>query len=371
MAENPNELKKPAGTPAPAADEPVIHVIPEKFYGAALRKKIPKNPPPQAMPGTPPPPAPPKKGGPAVIAIIAIAAVVLIGGGAAAYFLVFKKPAAVVNTTPPPPPPPVCGDKKCEAPGETPASCSADCGPPPPVCGDRKCDSTESPQNCSADCGPPPPVCGDSKCEAPETFESCANDCKPPEPTPGLDSDSDGLTDEEERSVFNTNPNDPNTDKDSYVDLNEALNLFDPSKPAPSSLKDNPGIAVYSNADQNYVIFRPAAWTIREGTAEAKKEIFFDAATGEFIEVLVQDKEKTQPIMDWYLAQAPGVTSSQVELYKTKQGYDAVLSPDKFTAYVDGGERVYVVSYNLGKRFEIQYKVTFQMMVQSLTKLTP
>src|SRR5688572_72520 len=282
MAENPNELKKPAGTPAPAADEPVIHVIPEKFYGAALRKKIPKTPPPQAAPGTPPPPGPAKKGSPAVIAIIAIAAVLLIGGGAAAYFLVFKKPAVVVNTTPPPPPAPVCGDKKCEAPGETPI-------------------------NCSTDCGPPPPVCGDNKCEAPETFESCANDCKPPEPTPGLDSDSDGLTDEEERNVFNTNPNDPNTDKDSYVDLNEALNLFDPSKPAPSSLKDNPGIAVYSNATQNYVIFRPAAWSVREGTAGDGKEVFFDASTGEFVEVLVQEKPAGQAIMDWYLAQAPGV----------------------------------------------------------------
>ena len=135
-------------------------------------------------------------------------------------------------------------------------------------------------------------------------------------------------------------------------------------------LKDNPLIAVYSNAVQNYVIFRPAAWSVRE-TDDTKKEVFFDGPSGEFVEVLVQDKDKAQPIMDWYLAQSPGVTSSQVEPYKTKQGYDAVLSPDKFTAYVDGGNKVYVISYNLGKRFEIQYKVTFQMMVQSLQKLTP
>ena len=370
MAENPNELKKPAGTPTPAADEPVIHVIPEKFYGAALRKKIPKAMPQQMPPGQQPPPPPAKKGGP-VIAIIAIAAVLLIGGGAAAYFLVFKKPPAP-PAPPPPPPAPVCGDAKCESPSETPLTCSKDCGPPPPVCGDKKCEAPgETPNNCSADCGPPPPVCGDTKCEAPETFDSCPADCKPPEPTPGLDSDSDGLTDEEENGVFGTKSNDVNSDKDSYVDLNEVLNLFDPATPAPSQLKDNPKIAVYSNAAENYVIFRPAAWSVREGTDASKAEVFFDASTGEFIEVLVQEKSKDQAIMDWYLAQAPGVTSSQVEPYKTKQGYDAVLSPDKFTAYVDGGDRVYVVSYNLGKRFEIQYKVTFQMMVQSLTKLSP
>lgn len=346
MDPKPNELQKPAGTPAPSGDEPVIHVIPEKFYGAALKKKIPKAvPQAQPMPQGPVPPQPAKKGGPLVAIIIVLVVLLLGGGGAAAYFFLRKpapKPVAVVNTAPPPP---VCGDKKCEAP-------------------------TETPQSCSSDCGPPPPVCGDNKCESPETFESCAADCRPPEPTPGLDSDSDGLTDEEEKNVFGTNPNDSNTDKDSYVDLNEALNLFDPAKPAPSSLKDNPLIAVYSNASQNYVILRPASWSVRE-TDETKKEVFFDGPSGEFIEVLVQDKDKAQTIMDWYLAQSPGVTSSQVEPFKTKQGYDTVLSPDKFTAYVDGGDKVYVISYNLGKRFEIQYKVTFQMMVQSLQKLAP
>ncbi|MEY4744139.1 MAG: hypothetical protein RL272_84 [Candidatus Parcubacteria bacterium] len=345
MDNKPTELQKPVGTPAPSGDEPVIHVIPEKFYGAALKKKIPKEVAPKQTAATGPAPAakPAKKGPPVILIVIVL--LLFGGGGAAAFFFLRKpasKPVAVVNTAPPAP---VCGDKKCEAP-------------------------TETPQSCSSDCGPPPPVCGDAKCEAPETFESCAADCKPPEPTPGLDSDSDGLTDEEEKNVFGTNPFDPNTDKDSYVDLNEALNLFDPAKPSPAMLKDSSQIAVYSNAAQNYVIFRPAAWSVRESD-DTKKEVFFDGPSGEFVEVLVQSKEKAQSIMDWYLAQSPGVTSSQVEPYKTRQGYDAVMSPDRFTAYVDGGDRVYVVTYNLGKRFEIQYKVTFQMMVQSLQKLTP
>lgn len=392
MAEQPTELQKPAGAPKTGADEPVIHVIPEKFHGMAVRKKLPPARPLPA-PGGPTPPGTPVGAGAApkaskgpMIAIIALAAVILVGGGVFA-FLYFSKPKAPpapvcgdkqCAATESPfscsedcgPPPPVCGDKNCDAPGETPQTCSADCGPPPPVCGDRKCDAgTETPQNCSVDCGPPPAVCGDTKCEQTETFDNCPADCKPPEPTPGLDSESDGLTDEEEREVFGTDPNDPNTDNDAYVDLNEALNLFDPAKPAPSSLRDNPGISVYVNAAQSYEIFRPSAWTVREED-ETKKAVFFTAQGGEFVEVLVQDKEPGVSLLDWYLAQAPGVTSSQVEQYQTKKGYAAVSSPDRQTVYVDPGNgKVWVISYNLGNRFEIQYKVTFQMMVQSIQLL--
>jgi hypothetical protein len=371
----PTELEKPAGAQAPSANEPVIHVIPEKFYGAALKKKVGPMPPVQSGVTPPPPtgpvpPTPPKKKKP-VLLIVIIAVVLLGGGGAAAFFLLPKKkaPAPVaVNTAPPPP---VCGDKKCDAPQETAASCSADCGPPPPVCGDDKCEEPkESPQNCSADCGPPPPVCGDNKCEAPsETLESCAADCKPPEPTPGLDSESDGLTDLEEQEVFGTKIDDPNTDKDVYVDLNEALNLYDPATPAPSALKDNPKVATYSSTALGFTILRPATWNVREGTAEAK-EVFFGAPSGEFIQVLMEEKAPGQSLMEWFLAQSPGVTSSQVELYKTRQGYDAILSPDRFTAYVAfNGDKVAVVSYNLGKQLQIQYKITFQMMIMSLMSL--
>lgn len=49
----------------------------------------------------------------------------------------------------------VCGDLACD-PGETAASCPADCDAPPPtgpVCGDLRCDSKETAASCPADCG--------------------------------------------------------------------------------------------------------------------------------------------------------------------------------------------------------------------------
>lgn len=373
MATTPNALEKPTGV-APAEGEPVIHVIPDKFYGSALRKKVREmpiqtgvTPPGPRAPAPPGAPLPSKPKGKKWI-LLAVLAVVLLGAiGGAVY--VFTRPAKKPEVAAVVPPPTVCGDGRCESPKETPQNCSADCGPPPPVCGDKKCDATESPQTCPGDCGPPPPVCGDGKCETPETYEACPADCKPPEPKPGIDTDSDGLSDQEELEVFGTSPTSPNSDGDSYVDLNEALNLFDPAKPTPALLKDNPHISIYSNAAQNYVIYRPTAWSVKDADDPEKKTVFFNAPSGEFIEVLIQDKQAKQSLMDWYLSQAPGVTSSQVESYKTKMGYDAILSPDRMNAYVDFGDKAVVVSYNLGKQLIINYRVTFQVMVTSLKKL--
>lgn len=370
MAENPNELMKPAGA-APSGDEPVIHVIPEKFYGAALRKKLPKAMPAPAAAPQPQQPAAPKKQGKTAM-FVAIAVLLLLVGSAAAYFLLgTKKPApapvAVVNTAPPAP---VCGDAKCDTPSETYENCKADCPPPPPVCGDRQCDvATENYNTCPADCAPPAPVCGDKKCEEPtESLISCPEDCKKPEPKAGADADADGLTDEEETQLYHTNPNDPDTDKDSFIDNNEVLKLFDPAKPTPAMLRDNPGLAIYDNSEQHYEVFRPTNWSVKEDDA-TKKTVFFNAPTGETVTILITDKQPGQSLMDWYLAHTPGVNSSQVTTYNTRQGYDAIISPDQFAHYVDlGGDRVASVTYDLGTRLEVQYKVTFQMMVQSLRK---
>ncbi|MEK9152946.1 MAG: hypothetical protein AAB692_06285 [Patescibacteria group bacterium] len=379
----PAELEKPPGSPAtPSADEPVIHVIPDKFHGAALKMKPkapppppPQMPPPGALPPTVPPPPgqmppklPPAKPKGKTGLIIAILAVVLLFGAGGAVFVLTRgnKPAAtntnavVVG--------PVCGDNKCD-PSESPYSCQVDCGAPPPVCGDGKCDSAETSQSCAADCGAPAPVCGDKKCEAPESPDSCADDCgpppRPPPPKGGTDTDSDGLTDLEETSIYGTSVTDINTDHDSYVDVNEVINLFDPNKPTPAKLSDNPGIRVFTNEPFGYEIFWPASWSQRNGDA-TQKEAFFTAPTGEFVEVLMDENADNKSLLDWYLAQDPNVKSAEVAMFKTKQGHDEILSPNSLTAYVALGKRVAVVTYNLGSSAEIQFKSTFAMMIASL-----
>ena len=355
-------LEKPPGTPTAtppggAPSETVIHVIPDEFYGAALKKRVvepPKKPAIPVSPTAPKPPVPtapkppqPKRRGPLPIIIVVVLLLVVLGGGAAYYFLIYKPGQTV------------------KKPVQQPAVNTNVNAPSEPICGDGKCAASENFASCPVDCPPPGPVCGDNKCEDPETLETCAADCQPAEPVAGLDSDSDGVTDAEETGIYGTDQNNSDSDGDSFVDLNEVLNLFNPAKSRPSMLADNPGVAVYKNTVLGYEIFRPAAWVVSE-KGENNMETYFTSSKGEFIEVLTESNDAGKTLMDWYLEQSPGVKSSEVQLFKTLAGYEEILSPDKMTAFVAAGKKVFVISYNLGDSDKVDYKITFKMMVNSL-----
>jgi hypothetical protein len=368
--EKPTGLDKPSGAAMPPS-EPVIHVIPDQFYGAALKKRVPiEAPKVVAAPAkkdaaTPAPPPPPKKGGKLALIIIGIV-VILAALGATAYFFLFApkpkpKPPTNVNVNAAAA---VCGNGTCES-GETSSSCSADCALPAAVCGNGTCESGEDSDTCPGDCQEAAvSVCGDGKCDTDESFSDCPSDCQPPEPVPALDSDSDGLSDVEEKDIYGTNSNNPNTDGDSFVDLNEVLNLFDPTKPPPASLNDHPSWKLYSSAEQDYQILYPAKWTVKE--SDQGKEVMFNVGGGEFVEVLIDENASGKLLMDWYLEKVPGKRSSEVSMFQTRGGYDEILSDDLLTAYVSVGSRIFIVTYNLGTQTEIRYKATFTVMVNSL-----
>ncbi len=61
--------------------------------------------------------------------------------------------------------------------------------------------------------------------------------------------------------------------------------------------------------------------------------------------------------------------SSEIESITTGQGYDEILSPNRMTVFVHADSKVFVISYNLNGQLEIQYRVTFEMMVNSFRLL--
>jgi hypothetical protein len=388
MANEPqNGLAQPPGSATPA-QEPVIHVIPDEFYGAALKKKLPKEeppksaaPPPQSampqQPAAPKPPQPPKAPKPAAAAgkkrgpwlVIVIVLVLLLGGGAAAYFALRPASTPPVNTNTAPPAP-SCGNGKCEA-GETTQTCETDCPKPPPICGDNVCEGSETAENCTLDCAPPSPICGDNKCDATETPEGCSVDCStttlpPPAPTPGKDSDSDGLTDAEETEIYGTNPNASNSDSDSYVDLNEVLNLFDPAKPTPAKLEDSSGIKKFAidNQQAQFGVLYPTSWSVSDPASDGA--VTFTARNGESVRIKrVSDNAVSQSLEQYFSARYPGVSGTS---FKTRNGMNAIFSPDRLVAFlqVSDGAPIFELAYMSDGSKEIQYKVTFEMMVNSL-----
>ena len=73
--------------------------------------------------------------------------------------------------------------------------------------------------------------------------------------------------------------------------------------------------------------------------------------------------------MDWYLGQNPGISSAQVPVFQTRNGYAEIVSPDQMTSYLGVEGRIFRVSYGLGNQLKIRYKATFKMMVNSLKNL--
>lgn len=216
---------------------------------------------------------------------------------------------------------------------------------------------------------PPAPVCGNGECESGENSTNCPTDCPPPPPPPPTilpsapDQDQDGLTAEEER-VYSTDSTKPDTDADGYVDGLEVVNLYNPAGFAPVKIEDSGLVEIYTNPTFNYSIFYPKVWIVR-ALDETNREVLFTSATGEFVQVIVEDNLEHLSPLDWYLAKTPGVTAAEVKTVVTKSGLQGIQSQDELTVYFSYGDYIFAVAYNVGTRTELNFKTVFEMMVKS------
>lgn len=181
--------------------------------------------------------------------------------------------------------------------------------------------------------------------------------------TMSLDSDNDGLTDEEEK-LFGIDAQKPDTDEDGYSDNTELTNLYNPMGFKPEKLVDSGLVKNYFNPTRQYSIYYPAKWVAQALDAN-NDEVMFSSDTGEFVEITLTDNSQKLPVKEWYLSQSPGARVEDLVSVKTKDGIDGVLSPDGLTAYIPFGETIYIINYNIGLKTEINFLSTFKMMLAS------
>ena len=180
-------------------------------------------------------------------------------------------------------------------------------------------------------------------------------------PNTGVDSDSDGLTDVEETTIYGTDPHKLDTDGDSFNDGNEVSHLYDPNTKSPALLKDSKAILAEKNDAEGYTVLVPTKWTMG---GENTVQFMANAPTGEFFEVLVTDKPKDQSLVEWYLAMSPGAAANDVERFKTLQGYDALRSPDRLTTYIDPGNgKIYTLTYSYDDKSTLEFRTTYEAFV--------
>ncbi len=179
---------------------------------------------------------------------------------------------------------------------------------------------------------------------------------------PLLDSDNDGLNDEEE-TVLGTNPLLADTDDDGYEDLSELNNGYDPN--GSGLLTDNSNITNYINDTVGYEIIRPASWGL--SLLNSGYTVIFTAPDESLIQVSVQDNSEIQSILSWYEKSFPDTTVTYSQL-KNNDNWDGVIGPNGFNFYLTGKDRenIYVISYISAVDDRLTYPNIFNLIIDSL-----
>lgn len=178
---------------------------------------------------------------------------------------------------------------------------------------------------------------------------------------PGTDSDSDGLTDIEERLVYQTNPRLPDTDSDGFLDGNEVFHRYNPVALAPGNLLETGLVKVLIPAGEEYGIFYPTVWDA-EVNPENLAQYIIQATTGETIRLTLIPKDVNLTLSAWYQQE---IEANGVFEVITKNNYSALVTDNQLSYYIDGGEYLIQLEYLTGVKATVDYLQTFQMMINS------
>jgi len=177
------------------------------------------------------------------------------------------------------------------------------------------------------------------------------------EPTQGRDSDSDGLSDIEER-LYGSNVRLPDTDRDGFLDGNEVFHGYDPLRVDPATLLDRRVVKEFSQQGISFIL--PSLWQVT----------FAEEPPGLSVEVRVSSGESmalnTEPRLDRGLEEFANAKENEVEYSVSKAGYELATSKDQMRAYLAVGENFITVEYAIGEKNSIDFVQTFQMIVNSI-----
>lgn len=392
---NTHQITEPEATGASSAESP-IHVIPEQYYGAALKTKL------KAEPLTAGGGKPSKGKLPLIIVLFILLAVTLAGG----YFVFLNKdtffpaqeapPVAVQPTTtqpepPPPPPPPPSAPSSLTATSTGPQSVSLswiDTSNNEAAFKIERRTAERTIYDRITDLPPNSTSFQDSGVSASTTYyyrvisrnetgeSDASNEAmvitrplppppKEPEPLPpaGLDTDSDGLTDLEE-VIFTSDPRNPDSDGDGFLDGNEVFNQYNPMGRAPARLSGS-GLVKEINGSLGWTMLIPTDWTLIMNKPDGSEAVI-DTGHGEKFVLTIENNGQQTDLIQWFMARYPEVDSTHLMKFKSKGGYEGIIGPDLLTTYITWGDRIFIFKYDMGNQPFINYRTVYSMILNSL-----
>ena len=179
-----------------------------------------------------------------------------------------------------------------------------------------------------------------------------------------LDSDNDGLSDKEE-IVLGTNLNKIDSDGDSYSDLQELENLYDPI--STGRLEDNENLKLYINNNYNLSFIYPKDFSVKNNEDNL---FILETLNSSFFQFTVTENIDNQGIYSWY-----ETTFSQSNINPDKvvdkENYEGVIGSNGLNFYFtdNNQEYIYVLSYTPSKNEGLAFENIFNMMINSIKVL--
>lgn len=190
------------------------------------------------------------------------------------------------------------------------------------------------------------------------------------------DTDGDGLTAAEE-TLYGTDPKKPDTDGDGFIDgynlslsgvISGEIALGYNPKGA-GYIKDSTLVTGYSNPDYHYSLIYPASWSLEAVVSDNSNVLISPNVTsGEFIQVNVVANPDELSAFNWYLSFNPTANPQTLESFSIN-GIEGVRTADRSIVYLAKGDQIYLIYYNTGALTSVNYRATFEMILQSF-KLT-
>ncbi len=322
---------QPAAKIQPPETGPALYVMPEDYRHGATGKKLAEPVAPKAVPSAP---AIPKPVAPApvevkksskkkpIILIVVVLVLILAAGGGAAWWFLFKTPTVQPQEKPTRPAVTTTQTTKPTTPVET-----------------KKPEPEVTPE------------------PTPSPFPTTV--------VPGTDTDSDGLTDIEEKLVYNTNAKLPDSDADGFLDGNEVFHRYNPAGTAPGTLFESGLVKAYEG-----ILFRlyyPSVWTV-SSQQEVSNVTTFVATTGEAFSVTTETiSNASLTLAQWYKAQNK---TEAVTTGITKNGLEILTSEKQLTSYLRlNTQTILTITYSTSIKGTIDYLQTLQMMINSIQGL--
>jgi len=178
------------------------------------------------------------------------------------------------------------------------------------------------------------------------------------------DIDADSLTDAEEE-IFQTDSGEWDTDGDGYFDGQEVTNLYNPSGDAPKRIIDSGLVGEYVHPIFKYRFYYPSEWELDAVQAD-QNHILVTAATGDFLEVIAVEKEKTQSFTAWFAEHASSQRFLDVSSFTNRFQEDGYRRKDFLVSYFPTETHVYVLLYQPSdSQPSVTYRQVAKMMAES------